>query len=167
MAKAGAGEGHHARGRAPQHRARLRAGHLPLGSPAVHRAAALVPAAADPLGDPHDIHEAFLSLACAIICWCRLRKISLCSDLVVAFPVSLGALQAWRDVLLAGSFCPARHARRGCAMHGYSILYSSEPNLGTIYPNGDVARVLSLSVWVCRGRRSAASRPRRPGRRPP
>ena len=48
-------------------------------------------------------------------------------------------------------------------MHGYSILYSSEPNLGTIYPNGDVARV-SLSVWVCRGRRPAASRPRRPGR---
>ena len=47
-------------------------------------------------------------------------------------------------------------------MHGYSILYSSEPNLGTIYPNGDVARA-SLSVWVCRGRRPAASRPRRPG----
>ena len=51
-------------------------------------------------------------------------------------------------------------------MHGYSILYSSELNLGTIYPNGDVARV-SLSFWVCRGRRHAASRrprrPRRPG----
>ena len=26
----------------------------------------------------HDIHEAFLSLACAIICWRRLRNLSLC-----------------------------------------------------------------------------------------
>jgi hypothetical protein len=25
-----------------------------------------------------DIHEAFLSLACAIICWRRLRNLSLC-----------------------------------------------------------------------------------------
>ena len=25
-----------------------------------------------------DIREAFLSLACAIICWCRLRNLSLC-----------------------------------------------------------------------------------------
>ena len=40
-------------------------------------------------------------------------------------------------------------------MHGYSILYSSEVNLGTIYPNGDVARD-SLSVWVCGRRRHAA-----------
>ena len=27
-----------------------------------------------------DIHEAFLSLACAIICWRRLRHLSLCQD---------------------------------------------------------------------------------------
>jgi hypothetical protein len=25
-----------------------------------------------------DIHEAFLSLACAIVCWRRLRNLSLC-----------------------------------------------------------------------------------------
>ena len=37
-------------------------------------------------GVPHyvqrdDFHEAFLTLACAIICWRRLRNLSLCEDL--------------------------------------------------------------------------------------
>jgi transposase len=31
-----------------------------------------------------DIHEAFLSLACAIICWRRLRNLSLCYELLLA-----------------------------------------------------------------------------------
>ena len=31
-----------------------------------------------PLGDPRRLHETFLSLACAIICWRRLRNLSLC-----------------------------------------------------------------------------------------
>ena len=53
-------------------------GRAPLGGRAVHRAAALVPAAADPLGIRDDIHEAFLSLACSIICWRRLTNLSLC-----------------------------------------------------------------------------------------
>ena len=100
------------------------------------------------------IHGAFPGLACAIICW-RLRNLSPCPGLLVAFPVSPGALQAWRGVLLAGSFARPARTERACAMHGYSILYSSEVNLGIIYPNGDVARV-SLSFWVCGGRRHAA-----------
>ena len=77
-------------------------------------------------------------------------------SVLVAFPVSLGALQARRDVLPPGPvFARSARTERGCAMHGYSILYSSEVNLGTIYPNGDVARD-SLSVWVCGRRRHAA-----------
>ena len=101
-----------------------------------------------------DIPAVFPGLACAIT-WRRLRSLLLCPGLLVAFPVSPGAVQAWRGVLLAGSFCPAGTHGGGCAMHGYSILCSSRSNLGTIYPNGDVARV-SLSVWVCGGPRHAA-----------
>lgn len=33
----------------------------------------LVPALADLVGDPHDIHEAFVTLSCAVICRRRLR----------------------------------------------------------------------------------------------
>ena len=29
-----------------------------------------------------DIHEAFLSLACTLICWRRLRNLSLCQELL-------------------------------------------------------------------------------------
>ena len=57
------------------------------------------------------IHEAFLGLACAIICWRRLRNLSLCEDLLAAFPVSLGARQTRRGVLPAGSvFARPAHA---------------------------------------------------------
>jgi hypothetical protein len=41
----------------------------------------LVPPAAHPLGDPRRLHEAFLSLACAIICWRRLTNLSICYEL--------------------------------------------------------------------------------------
>jgi hypothetical protein len=52
-------------------------GRAPLGDGADRRAA-LVPAAADPREIRDDIHEAFPSLACAIICWRRLANLSLC-----------------------------------------------------------------------------------------
>jgi hypothetical protein len=35
-----------------------------------------------------DIHEAFLSLACAIICWRRLRNLSLCEEFLATRPTS-------------------------------------------------------------------------------
>src|SRR5262249_61059287 len=49
--RASPGEGHYARDRPPQHRTWLGSGRAPLGGGAIHRAAALVPPTADPLGD--------------------------------------------------------------------------------------------------------------------
>src|SRR5262245_13269929 len=46
------GRGHYPGDRPARYRARLGPGRTPLGGGAVRRAAALVPAAADPLGDP-------------------------------------------------------------------------------------------------------------------
>ena len=59
------------------------------------------------------VHGAFPGLACAIICW-RLRSLSLCPGLSAAFPVSPGAVQAWRGVLPAGPvFARPARAKRG------------------------------------------------------
>ena len=69
---------HQPRDRPPQDRARLRARQLPLGRRTDLRLAPPLPTAPRPLRRRAEMHEAFLSLACAIICWRRLRNLSLC-----------------------------------------------------------------------------------------
>jgi hypothetical protein len=41
-----------------------------------------------------DIHEAFLSLACDIICWRRLANLSLCEEFLAGFRSGSGPVRA-------------------------------------------------------------------------
>ena len=66
--------GHHARHRPPRHRARLRPGRPPLGRRADVRLLHWFRRLRIRWEIRDDIHEAFLTLACAIICWRRLRN---------------------------------------------------------------------------------------------
>ena len=76
--QAGPGCRHHARDRPPQHGTWLGPGRAPMGGGTDGRAADWFRRLRVRWEIRDDIHEAFLSLACAIICWRRLRNLALC-----------------------------------------------------------------------------------------
>jgi hypothetical protein len=72
-----------------------------------------------------DIHEAFLSLACAIICWRRLRNLALCYELLAPPSAAAGSVARADAIWLSGMTKPAMatitagiisRGLRGCAI---------------------------------------------------